>query len=121
MATVAPDTCSSPSSPFSPKKGASVTTLVAVNTNQTLCDVLDFRGWKFLAVKPPTGATALTFYSSATPGGTFVLIDDLGTNGAVTLTADVWASIDYTKLAPHHFIQMKSTTASGNAVCLLST
>ena len=121
MATVAFDTTNSPTSQSSPKKGGTITTLVAVNTSQPSCDVLDFRGFKHLSVKPPTGVTSLTFYGCNTSGGTFVLINDLGTNGAVTVTASVWNMIDYTKLAPHHFIQMKSAGANGNAVCLAST
>lgn len=121
MALVAFDSSISPNTPSSPKKAATVTTLVAVNATQGSCDKLDFRGFKFLSVKPPAGVTALTFYGAAASGDTFVLINDLGTNGVVSVTASVWNVIDYTKLAPHHFIQMQSTGGNGNASCLAST
>ncbi len=121
MATVAFDTTITPANLGAPRKATQVTTLVAVNSNQTLCDVLDFRGFRFIAVKPPAGVTSLTFYSSQTVGGTFVLIDDIGTNGALTVTASVWNNVDPTKIAPHQFIQMKSAGANGNAVCVASS
>jgi len=113
------DVCTSPSSPGVPKKG--VATTVQVSSTQSECDFLDIRGFKFLAVKPPASVTTLTFYGCQTKGGTYVLINDLGTAGVVTLTASRWTSIDYTKLAPHHFIQMKSDQAQAAATCLAST
>jgi len=94
------------------------TTLVAVNATQGSCDVLDIRAIKFLSVKPPALVDTLTFYGSETSTGTFVLINDLGTAGVVNVTASVWNIIDYTKLSPHRFIQMKSHGANGNAVCV---
>lgn len=93
-----------------------VATAVAVHTSQGSCDTLDVRGTTYLSVKPPTSVTSLTFYGSPTRGGTYVLIDDLGTNGVVTCTANVWKSIDHTKLAAIPFIQMKSAGSTGNAI-----
>lgn len=121
MATVAFDTTLNPATPTSPRKVSTNTALVAVNTSQGSCDVLDISGIKFMAVKPPASVTSLTFYASTTPGGTFVLINDLGTLGVVNVTASVWQSIDYTKLAPYRYIQMKSAGASGSCEVVGST
>jgi hypothetical protein len=101
------------------RKGVAST--VAVHTTQGSCDILDFRGFRHLSVKPPTGVTSLTFYGSQTEAGTYVLLNDLGTAGVVTLTADVWTSIDWTKVASHSFLQMKSAGNTGNMVCLACT
>ncbi len=121
MAIIGFDTTISPNVPGSPKKAYTATTLVAVNSNQALCDVLDIRSFRMLAVKPPVGVTSLTIYACNVNNGTFVLVNDLGSSGVVTLTASVWTSLDWTKLAPHHFIQMKSAGANGNAVVVVST
>lgn len=116
MATKSFDT--TVNSPFF-RKGVAST--YATNTTQGSCDVLDFRGFKQLSVKPPASVTSLTFYGSETEGGTYVLINDLGTNGVVTVTASVWTAIDTTKIAQHSFLQMKSAGANGNVVCVAST
>lgn len=121
MALVAFDTSISPATPSSPRKVSTNTTLVAVNTSQGSCDILDISGIKFMAVKPPTSVTSLTFYAATSPSGAFVLINDLGTAGVVTVTASVWTSIDYTKLAPYRYIQMKSAGANGNCEVVGST
>lgn len=113
------DVCTSPSSPGVPKKG--VASAIAVSSTQSECDTLDITAFKFIAVKPPASVTSLTFYGCDTSGGTFVLINDLGTNGAVTVVASVYQSIDYTKLAPYRFIQMKSNQTVANAVVVAST
>lgn len=101
------------------RKGVAST--YATHTTQGSCDVLDFRGFTKLSVKPPASVTAMTFYGSETEGGTYVLINDLGTAGVVTLTASVWTSIDTTKIASHSFLQMKATGGTGNMPCLAST
>ncbi len=113
------DTTISPSVPNAPRKG--VATTVAMSSTQTECDKLDIRGFKYLAVKPPASVTTLTFYGAETSAGSYVLINDLGTAGVVTLTASRWTTIDYTKLAPHHFIQMKSDQTVANGSCLASS
>lgn len=91
---------------------------VAVHTTQSSCDTLDIRGCKSLSVKPPASVTSLTFYSSETVGGTYVLINDLGTAGVVTVTASVWTTINAAHIAQHSYIQMKSAGATGNAIVL---
>jgi hypothetical protein len=72
------------------------------------------------AVKPPTGVTSLTFYGCETESGTFVLIDDVGTAGVVTVTADKWQKFP-DKIFPHGFIKMVSAGANGNAVIVGKT
>lgn len=89
---------------------------VAVNTTQANCDILDIRGiGTALAVKPPGSVTSLTFYGAEKSDGTFVLIDDAGTNGVVTVTASRWKLVPAAVLA-HGFIQMQSAGANGNCV-----
>ena len=110
----------SPNTPASPKKGIANAN-IAVSSTQSECDSLDFTGYRFMAVKPPTSVTSLTFYGSETIGGTYVLIDSLGTNGAVTVAASKWNVIDGTKIAPFSFIQMVSNQAVANAsICATS-
>lgn len=113
------DSGTSPITPVSPKK--SIASTVQVSSTQSECDMLDIRQIKFLAVKPPASVTALTVYGCQTVNGTYVLINDLGSSGVVTVVASVWTSLDYTKLAPHQFIQMKSDQTAANAVCVAST
>lgn len=110
----------SPNTPSSPKKGVANAN-IAVSSTQTESDFLDFTGYRFMAVKPPASVTSLTFYGSETIGGTYVLIDSLGTNGVVTVTASVWNVIDGTKIAPFSFIQMKSNQTVANASICAST
>jgi hypothetical protein len=105
----------------SPHFRKGVASTVAVHTTQGSCDVLDFRGFKHLSVKPPASVTSLTVYGSQTEDGTYVLLNDLGTNGVVTLTASVWTSLDWTKIASHSFLQFKSAGATGNMVCVACT
>ncbi len=89
---------------------------LSVDSTQTNCDVLDIRGIRTLAIKPSASVTSLTFYGCDTNNGTFVLINDLGTAGALTVTASVWNIVTRTAFEPHHFIQMKSNQASATAI-----
>lgn len=86
---------------------------IVINSTQASCDVVDIRGIKTMSVNPVSGGaaiTTLTFYGCDTNNGTFVLINDLGTNGVVNVVDSKWQAIDTTKLAPHAFIQMKPDT-----------
>lgn len=65
----------------------------AVDTVLADCDVFDIRGYGSIAVKPGAGLTTLTVHASETADGTFVLVTDLGTAGAVTVTASRWQSL----------------------------
>ena len=112
-------TTSSPTTPSSPAKG--VGTSVIINSTQSECDYLDITGWRFLSVKPSASVTSITFYASETPTGTYSLVNSLGTNGVVTVVASVWNSIDYTKLAVHRYIQMKSDQSAATASVAVST
>jgi hypothetical protein len=89
---------------------------LSVDSTQSNDDVLDIRGIRTLAVKPSASVTSLTFYGCDTNNGTFVLINDLGSSGVVTVAASKWNIITATALAPHAFIQMKSDQASATAV-----
>lgn len=83
---------------------------VAVNTNIANCDVLDIRDYLYVALKPSAGITTLTFYGAETAAGTYVVIDSIGTNGAVTVVAAKWNALDTTKIGPFGFIKMVPNT-----------
>ncbi len=111
---------SSPCTHSSPKKGVCNAT-IAVSSTQTECDSLDFSGYRFMSIKAPAGVTSLSFYGSETIGGSYVLIDNIGTGGAVTVAASKWTAIDGTKIAPFSYIQMVSNAAVANAsICATS-
>lgn len=78
---------------------------VVVDTTLADCDVLDIREFEAVAVKPSAGITSLSVYASETAGGTFVLVDSIGTNGAVTVVASKWNVLDVTKIAPFGFVK----------------
>lgn len=88
---------------------------VAVHTTLASCDVIDIRDYRDIGVKPPTGVTALVVYAAETVDGTFVLVDNIGTNGSVTMTAERWFTLDTTKIGPYGFIKLQSAGATGNA------
>jgi hypothetical protein len=75
-----------------------------VDTTLDNCDIVDVRDYASIAVKPSAGITSLTVYSSDIASGTFVIVDSLGTAGAVTVTASKWNVIDLTKL-PFGFLK----------------
>lgn len=84
---------------------------LTTSATQGNCDMLDIRGVHALAIKPVSSGAAITtvtFYACDTSTGTFVLINDLGTAGVVTLPDSKWTVVDWTKLAPHRFIQMQA-------------
>jgi hypothetical protein len=97
---------------------SNVAITLSVDSTQTNCDVLNVGGVRSLAVKPSASVTKLTFYGCDTSGGTFVLIDSLGTSGDVTVVASKWNTIVATSLFPYAFIQMKSDQASATAVVM---
>ena len=88
----------------------------AVNTVLANCDVIDVRDFRDIAVKPPVSVTSLTVYSSETENGTYVIVNDIGTAGVVTVVADKWNVLDTTKIGPFGFIKLLSAGASGSAV-----
>lgn len=100
------------------KRQASVS--IAVNSSIGSCDVLDCRQYSSLAIKPPTGCTGLTAYASESAAGTFVLVNDVGTNGAFNVTASVFQLLD-AKLAPYGFLKFVAAGANGNAVVVGKT
>lgn len=89
---------------------------LSIDSTQTNCDVVDVRGIRYLAIKPSASVTQVSFYACDTSTGTFVLVDNIGTNGVVSITASKWTTFDWTKIAPLRFIQMKSDQAGATAV-----
>jgi hypothetical protein len=78
-----------------------VVTGVTVDTTLGNCDVVDIRDYIYIAVKPSAGITSLSVYGSETEGGTYVLLDSIGTNGAVTVVASKWNTFDTIKMVPN--------------------
>ena len=96
------------------KRRYGVATTVAVHATLGSCDVLDARDYRDIAVKPPASVTALAVYASETADGTFVLVDNIGTAGDVTVTASKWNTLDTAKIGPYGFLKFQSTGANGN-------
>jgi hypothetical protein len=85
---------------------------VAHNATLATSDVIDIREFEAIAVKPQTaGTTSLSVHAAETPGGTFVLVDSIGTNGAVTVVASKWNVLDVTKIKPFGYIKFLANQA----------
>lgn len=82
---------------------------VTVDTVLADCDVIDIREWRDIAVKPNGTINSLSVYAAESVGGTYVLVDSIGTNGAVTVVAAKWNVLDITKIAPFGFIKLVSS------------
>lgn len=81
------------------------------------CDIIDVREiGEYLAVKPPAGCTGLSVYAAETAADTFVLVDSIGTNGAVTVVASKWNVFDITKIGPFGFLKFVAAGANGTAI-----
>ena len=98
-------------------QGAGVPRRYGYNTgtfgaNAGASDEFDIRHLNSIAIQPPTGCTAVTIYASVAAGGTYALVNDLGTNGVVSVTASVFQSLDITKIAPYGFIKIAATGGS---------
>lgn len=85
------------------------------------CDAIDIREYRDVAVKPPAAVTSLAVYASETASGTYVLVDNIGTAGAVTVTASKWNVLDTAKIAPFGFIKLLPTGGTGTASILGKT
>ena len=80
------------------------------------CDSLDVRDFREIAVKPPASATTITVHASETAAGTYVLVDNIGTNGVITCPASKWTTLDTTKIGPFGFLKFFSSTAGEMAI-----
>lgn len=89
------------------------TTTFHCDTTLADCDVLDIREWRDIAIKPVAAVTAVAVYAAETADGTFVLVDNIGTAGSVTVTASKWNVLDITKIAPFGFVKLVPTGAEG--------
>jgi len=121
MAVVVFDSSNSPNVPASPKKGAQVTASLAAFGTTASCDVLDFRGYKYLAVLPTVNMTGVTVYAGPTPTGPWNLINDLGTTGSVAVSATTWNSLDPTKIAPYSYFKIAVGGTTGTIQVAAST
>lgn len=101
------------------KRRSGVATL-AVHTSLESCDVLDYQEFALGAVKVPASVTSLTAYGAETADGSFVLIDDVGTNGTFTVVASKWVALP-AGLAAYPFLKFVSAGATGNAVVVGKT
>lgn len=107
--TIDPLSGSDGASPTKRRYGA-INVAATVDTTLGNCDVIDIREMHDIAVKPSAGITTLTVYASETAAGTFVIIDSIGTNGAVTVVASKWNTLDITKIGPYGFLKMVPNT-----------
>lgn len=113
MATKTIDPVIGSDSAHATKKRWGLATAVAVTSAIGTCDAIDVRDYRDLAVKPSAGVTALSVYASETVGGTYVLVDSIGTNGSVTVVASKWNVLDTTKIAPFGWIKLLAAGADG--------
>lgn len=121
MAVVVFDSSNSPNVPASPKKGAQVTAVLNAFGTNASCDVLDFRGYKYLAVLPGLAMNGVTVYAGPTPTGPFNKINDLGTTGSVAMSATTWNSLDPTKIAPYSYLKIAVGGTTGTIQVAAST
>ena len=75
------------------------------------CDVADIGDYTQIGVKPSANITTLTFHAAETAGGTYVLIDSIGTAGVVTVVASKWNTLDPAKIGPYRFIKALGNVA----------
>lgn len=92
------------------------TTVTCHGTDPATSDVLDKREYQSIAVKPPASATTITVYAAEAADGTFVLVDNIGTNGVITCPASKWTTLDPTKIAPLGFLKFLASTAGTMSV-----
>lgn len=83
---------------------------VVVDTTLGNCDSVDIREFRDIGLKPSASITSLSIYAAETASGTYVLVDSIGTNGAVTVVAAKWNTLDTTKIGPYGFIKMVPNT-----------
>jgi hypothetical protein len=99
------------------KRRWGILTGVVVDTTLGNCDSVDIRDFEQIAVKPTTSITSLSVYASETAGGTYVLVDSIGTNGAVTVVASKWNTFDPTKIGPYGYIKLVPNTNGTVSIC----
>lgn len=83
---------------------------VVVDTTLATCEPVDVRDYRELAVKPSASITSLGVYAAETADGAFVLVDNIGTNGAVTVVASKWNTLDTAKIGPYGFLKFVPNT-----------
>ncbi len=122
MALVVLDGAISPNVPNAPKKAVMVSVSYAANTSIASCDVLDFRGFKNLAVLPAVGMTGVTLWAagSSTLAG-FARVNDLGTSGSVAVSATQWIAIDPAKIGQYSYLQIQAGATTGTVSLMAST
>jgi hypothetical protein len=86
---------------------------LALTTSEGTSDPIDIRLLSTLQIHPAAGITSITWYGCETDAGTFVLIQDAGTAGVQTVTADKWNQVP-AAVASHGFVKAVANSA-GNA------
>lgn len=95
------------------------TATVAVHATLGNCDILDCRDYSEIAIKPPASVTGISVYAAESEAGTFVLVDNIGTNGAITLPASKFTVIQLA--GPFGFLKFVSAGANGDAIVVGKT
>lgn len=88
---------------------------MTIDTTLGDSDILDVRQFEAVAIKPPASVTAIAVYASDSADGTFVLCNDIGTAGEITLPASKWTSLPAGFLA-HGFLKFVPTGGEGTAL-----
>jgi hypothetical protein len=91
---------------------------VSITNSLGTCTEIDARKCKSIAVLVPTGVTSLTYHGSDASGGTFTIIDNLGTSGAATVTAARWFVLD-ANVFVFPFVKVLGNAAGGSTTALV--
>ena len=86
---------------------------ISVTNDIDTCTAIDMRNASGMGVLVPSGVTSLAYYACATVGGTYVLIDNLGSNGVSTVAASKWFTVP-ADIFPYPFVKLKANAAGGS-------
>lgn len=121
MALVVFDRANSPNVPGGPRKAVMVSVSYAANTSIASCDVLDFRGFRNLAVLPTDGMTGVTIWAAgSTAVAGFKRVNDLGVTGSIAVSATQWVSIDPAKIGAYSYLMIQAGATTGTIPVMAS-
>ena len=100
--------------PIERKKLVFTGTIHSTLANCTVIDMNDYSGLSFLV---PSGVTQVTYYASAASDGSFGVVDNIGTAGAETVTADNWHVVP-AEVFSLPFVKIRVTTGTGGSTSI---
>ena len=86
-----------------------------LTTAEGTSPIFDIRMISAAQIYVATGITSITWYGCDTEGGTFKKIQDAGTAGVQTVTADVWNQIP-AAAASHGFVKAVANTGGSATI-----